>query len=309
MSSRSDPLGTTRPGRIEFALLAAICLAWGTSYMFTKIAVGTLTPLTLIAARTLVASVAMIVLARAQGGIRLSPHDLPMLVVLGLASGTIPLLLIATSVSYVDSSVTATAMALVPVIAAFYATLGGESTSLRNVAGLAMGFCGIVVLFGPEALLAFGDSARGAFAALGAALIFAGSLFLARRARHLESLTDATVSQIVSAVFAMGLALAIDGWPAAMPPGRVVAAVTVLGLFNTAAANLLLFVLLARAGARFTSFNNYLVPPVAVFCGSVFLGEPVGLASFAGAGLVLAGVMVATLSRSPALPAGARPKE
>ncbi len=308
MSSKTDPSGTTGPGRVEFALLAAISLAWGTSYMFTKIAVGALPPLTLIAARTLIASVAMIVLASVQGGIRLERRDLPVLVLLALASGVMPLTLIAVSVSYVDSSVTATAMALVPVIAAFYASLGGQVPSLRNIVGLAMGFGGIVVLFGPDALLSLGDSARGAMAALGAALIFAGSLFLARRVRHRDALTVATVSQIVSAVFAISLAAAVDGWPPAMPPGRVIAAVTMLGIFNTAAANLLMFMLLARAGATFTSLNNYLVPTVAVFCGTVFLGEPVSLSSFAGAALVLAGVMVATLSWPPVAGTGAAPK-
>ena len=78
----------------------------------------------------------------------------------------------------------------------------------------------------------------------------------------------------------------------------------VLALFNTAAANLLVFALIARTGPAFTSYNNYLVPAVAVACGSLFLGEAFTIQSAVGVALVLAGVAVSTVSRRapPALP-------
>jgi drug/metabolite transporter (DMT)-like permease len=48
------------PGATEYALLAGISLAWGTSYMFTKIAVAAVPPLTLIAVRTVIAAASML---------------------------------------------------------------------------------------------------------------------------------------------------------------------------------------------------------------------------------------------------------
>jgi hypothetical protein len=45
----STNAGASSPGAAEFALLAGVSLAWGTSYMFTKIAVGAIPPVTLIA--------------------------------------------------------------------------------------------------------------------------------------------------------------------------------------------------------------------------------------------------------------------
>lgn len=299
MSSRQSETGQGRPGPIEFALLGAISLAWGSSYMFTKIAVTALPPVSLVAGRTVLAALVMAAVAIVRGGVRLPRSEWPVFAVVGIASGALPLILIATSVSYVNSSVTATAMALVPLWAGVLAAALGQRPSPRSIVGLLLGFAGILVLFGPQALAALGDSARGALAALAASLVFASSLFLSRRVRHRDIMTVATVTQGFSAAFAVAVALLIDGWPAAIPPPPVIGAVVVLGIANTAVANLLLFILLARAGAGFTSLNNYLVPTVALACGALFLGERLTAGAIAGAGIILLGVAVATLPSWP----------
>ena len=65
------------PGAAEFALLATLSLAWGTSYMFTKIAVAAVSPVTLIAVRTVIASVVMLgVLAARRRWPRLTRRDI-----------------------------------------------------------------------------------------------------------------------------------------------------------------------------------------------------------------------------------------
>ena len=53
-----------------------------------------------------------------------------------------------------------------------------------------------------------------------------------------------------------------------------------------------MFALLPRAGPAFTSYNNYLVPAVAVACGAIFLGEALKLRSMTGVVLVLCGVAI-----------------
>lgn len=310
MSSRQSQTGQEKPGQekpgpIEFALLGGISLAWGSSYMFTKIAVTALPPVSLVAGRTVLAAAVMAAVAITRGGVRLPWHELPVFAVVGIASGALPLILIATSVSYVDSSVTATAMALVPLWAGVLAAVLGQRPTPRSIIGLTLGFAGILVLFGPRALAALGDSTRGALAALAASLVFSSSLFLSRRVRHRDILTVATVTQAISALFAVIVALLVDGVPTAVPSASVLGAVAVLGIANTALANLLLFILLARAGAGFTSLNNYLVPTVAVACGALFLGERLSATSISGAGLILLGVAVATL---PAIPWRSGPK-
>lgn len=292
------------PGATEFALLAALSLAWGTSYMFTKIAVAAVSPVTLIAVRAVVASVVMLGVMSARGGWpRMTRRDVGAFALVGLLSNAAPLCLIAVSVSYVHSSVTATTMSMVPLLTAVFAGFRGERPSLRVVLGIAVGLLGVAVLYGPEAFATFGDSARGLVAALSASVIFAVSLFTAVLVARHEPVAVATFSLISAAIWSTLAAFVIDDPIASLPGTGVLAAVGVLALWNTAGASLLLFALLPRAGPAFTSYNNYLVPAVAVACGAIFLGEVLTVRSVAGVVLVLCGVAICTLRRRPAVPA------
>lgn len=287
------------PGAAEYLLLAGVSLAWGTSYMFTKVAVEQIPPVTLVALRLVIAAVVIVIVATMRG-LRLPPRrDIAAFGAIGLLSNAAPLSLIAISVSHVDSSVTAITMALVPLITACLAVFAGSRPSLRSVAGIAIGLVGVFVLFGPKAFSSFGDSTRALIAAVAAALVFSVSLFAVRRVRHLDPLLVTALSLTSATIWAVPLALYLEGVPAAWPSPAAVGSVTVLGIWNTAASSLLMFALLRRAGPTFTSYNNQLVPMVAVVCGTLFLGEALTAASIAGVVLVLVGVALSTARFGP----------
>jgi drug/metabolite transporter (DMT)-like permease len=174
---------------------------------------------------------------------------------------------------------------------------------MRNIVGIVVGVAGIVILFGPQALASFGDSALGAMAAIAASFIFAGSLFVSSLVRRHHPLLVASCSLSFAALWTVPLALFHDGLPDALPGMKVAASILVLSLFNTAAASLFVFALVARAGPAFTALNNYLVPAVAVACGTIFLHEPLTVQKVAGALTVLAGVAISSINRKPAVPA------
>ena len=72
-----------------------------------------------------------------------------------------------------------------------------------------------------------------------------------------------------------------------------------LGVVGTAAAYLLYFALIAGAGAAYTSLVTYLVPPVALAYGALFLNERVGAAALAGLVLIFGGVALGTRASRP----------
>lgn len=297
------------PGPVEYALLLGIGLSWGTSYMFTKIAVAAVPPVTLVAARAVIAATVMLALmaARRQRA-RLAGRDIAAFTLVGLMATAAPLCLIALSVAHVHSSVTATTLSLVPLITAFLAVFRGEYPTARNILGIVVGLAGVAVLFGPDAFASFGDSARGLVAAIGAAVIFAGSLFVMAMVKHHDPVTVTALSLVSGALWTIPVALLVDGVPQAWPSAGIAGAVVVLGLWNTAMTSLLMFALVPRAGPAFTSYNNYLVPAVAVICGTIFLGEPLTVQSVAGVVLVLAGVAISTLRRRVPTPSAALPQ-
>jgi drug/metabolite transporter (DMT)-like permease len=297
-SSRGVGARFIEPGAREFILLGFISLAWGTSYMFTKVAIAELPPLTLVTIRVAIAALVMLGVQSVRGGWpRLSLRDLSAFAFVGLVAIALPLCLIAVSVSYVDSSVPAVTMALVPLITACFGILQNEYPDWRTVAGILVGLAGILVLFGPDAFTSFGASARGLLAAGGAAVLFSASLFSMALVRRHNSLAVATILLVFAALWMFPIALVVDGGLPHWPSHIAIGAILALAVFNTAAANLMLFTLVARAGPAFTSYNNYLVPAVAVVCGVLVLGEALTLRAATGVVLVLAGVAISTLRR------------
>jgi len=63
---------------------------------------------------------------------------------------------------------------------------------------------------------------------------------------------------------------------------------------GTAIAYLLFFGLITGAGAAYTSLGTYLIPPIALAYGAVFLDERFGAAAFGGLALILCGVALGT---------------
>ena len=72
-------------------------------------------------------------------------------------------------------------------------------------------------------------------------------------------------------------------------------AVAGLGIFSTAAASLVYFRLVARAGPGFISQLNYLIPVWAVVIGALFLDEQPQMNHLYALALILGGILVTQL--------------
>ena len=82
--------------------------------------------------------------------------------------------------------------------------------------------------------------------------------------------------------------------PGHLPGWKPIGSVIVLGVIGTAAAYLLFFTIIAGAGAAYASLVTYLVPPVALAYGALFLDEGIGVAALVGLVLIFAGVALGT---------------
>jgi drug/metabolite transporter (DMT)-like permease len=155
--------------------------------------------------------------------------------------------------------------------------------------GLFVGFVGVALLVGAQPhgkLLA-------ALAVVAMALCYAiGALLAGRHLRGTSPLVVALASTAVSTVAA--LPAGIVQAPSRMWHGETIAAILVLGFVGTAVAYVLFFALIQRAGANYATLVTFLVPPIALAYGAVFLGESFGLTAFVSLALILGGVALAT---------------
>jgi drug/metabolite transporter (DMT)-like permease len=151
------------------------------------------------------------------------------------------------------------------------------------------------VLIGPETLLGLADQGLafwGQLAIIGSTICYGLHTATTRLVRTVSSQELATATLALGAVIAVPAALTLSPDGLLQASLRSLVALLVLGTFQTALASLVLYGLLARAGASFTAMCNYLIPVFAVVLGALWLGEQVTPQIIAGSVLVLGGIAV-----------------
>jgi len=161
--------------------------------------------------------------------------------------------------------------------------------------GVVLGTIGVIVLVGPETLTGLGGQLVFQLAVLIAAVCYAISSLVARNLRDQPRVGSAAVILTFAAVMLTPFALFVDqpwnmGWDV---DGAL--SILYLGIFPTGIAMFLILYLIARAGASFVVFNNYLVPAVGVMIGFLVLHEVPKPTSVIALGVILAGIAVSQL--------------
>ena len=295
ISPDAPALRFTRQMRRPIVILTLLAFIWGASFMLIKIADRELTPATLILGRLASAALLLAAIALVRLGPRQTLAEIRRawgwLVVVGLVNTAVPFWLLSWGETRLDSGLASIIQGAVPIFNALlaFAFFREERVGGLRLVGLFIGFVGVALLVGAQPqgkLLA-------ALAVVAMALCYAiGALIAGRHLRTTPPLVVALASTAVStiAVLPVGVIQA----PAGMWHGETIAAILVLGFVGTAIAYLLFFELIQRAGANYATLVTYLVPPIALAYGAIFLGESFGLTAFAALALILVGVALAT---------------
>lgn len=287
---------------IAYALLLALAAIWGASFLFIKIAVATIPPLTLVAGRLALAAAGLLAYLWMTG--RRLPRE-PALwghfAVVAVFGNLVPFALISWGETAIDSGLAAILMAIMPLstlLLSHVFTLDERLTAPR-IAGVACGLAGVVVLVGPEALLKLGDDAWRQLAVAGAAFCYASAAVAARRLPAVSPVSRGTAVLLCAGVQILPVVLWVDRPWTLAPSWESILSVAYLGVFPTALATILLFFLLSLRGATYIALNNYLIPVLGVFWGALFLGEQVTARALIALALILAGIVIASLKTKP----------
>jgi drug/metabolite transporter (DMT)-like permease len=276
-------------------MLVVLALIWGSSFMFIKVAVRELDPATLILGRCALATLTLAVVVPVAIGGHAMWHELRThrlwLAIVGLLNTAVPFWLLSWGETRIDSGLASIIQASVPIFNALlaFAFFHDQRVTRRMLGGVAVGFVGVALLVGaqPHAKV------LGALAVVAMATCYAGGGLLTRR--HLADAKAEVVALGTSAVAALAvLPFGVAQAPGHVPGWKALASVAVLGIVGTAVAYLLFFTIIAGAGAAYASLVTYLVPPVALAYGAIFLGERVGLTGLGGLALIFAAVTFGT---------------
>jgi drug/metabolite transporter (DMT)-like permease len=270
----------------DWLLLVALSMLWGASFFFGKIALLELPPLTVALGRVAIAAAILVVLARITGTVL--PADMaawrPYLL-MGLLNNVIPFGLIFWGQTHIPSGLAAILNATTPlftVLVAHIATADEKLTAAR-VSGVIFGFCGVVVMIGPDMLRQLGADIAAQFACLLAAISYAIAGVYGRRFRNEPPLRVAAGQLVASSIILAPLALVLDQpWTLPWPSASAWAALVALASLSTALGYLIYFRLLARAGATNVLLVTFLIPVSAILLGTLILGEQLAVRHIVG---------------------------
>jgi drug/metabolite transporter (DMT)-like permease len=281
-----------RMGPLEWALLGILSVIWGGSFFFVGVAVTGLPPLTIVLLRVGLAALVL------HGVVRVLGQRLPRdrgtwgaIFLLALLNNLIPFGLIAWGQTHIASGLASILNATTPLFGVIFAHFwtADEGLSRGRLAGVALGFAGVVVLLGPEVLRGLGTDLLAQVAVLGAAACYAMASVYGRRfgRQGLAPILLATCQVTASTLMLLPVALAVDRpWRLPFPGTGVLAAVIALALLSTACAYILYFRILASSGATNILLVTFLIPVSAILLGVTFLGERLEGRHFAGMGLI-----------------------
>lgn len=280
----------------DWLLLFALVAMWGSSFMFNRIAVSGVPPLTVVAGRIGIGALVLLALVWASGRRLPRPgRDWWPYGVVALIGNAIPFYLITWGQQVVESALAGILMAFMPLATLVLAhfLIAGEHMTRQRAAGFAGGFCGIVLLMGPAALAGLGGEALrivSQLAVLGGALCYALQSVLTRLIIKGDVIVAAACTLLVASLIALPAALWLDRPWQLEARAASLAAVAWLGVVPTALATVLYFQLIRSAGPSFMSLVNYLSPGVAVLLGLWVLGEHPPATAYFGLALILAGI-------------------
>ena len=282
---------------IAFSIL---CAVWGSSYLFIRISVESISPLALVALRLSIGALTILTLvAMRRASLSVSGRQLGTIAIAGTINSASPFLLISWGETAVPSGLASVLNSTTPIFALLLAgaILKDEPITRLRLAGVIVGFAGVVLLLGKD--LSNGTHLSGVLgqAAIVAASVCyaAGAVFVRKVLRGVPSMTIATYVLLVSAAEAVTLSLVFSPPPLTSMPPRVWFAVAWLGMLGSGFAFACAYFVLEHWGASRYTLLTYVLPVIGLTLGVIFLHETLDWHIVAGSSLVLMGILLASM--------------
>lgn len=285
---------------IDWGQLVAVSMIFGSAFLWIALALRSISPGTLSFGRVVMGAAAVSVLPAARCAIR--RVDWPRLGLASFFGIAAPVFLFALAEERIPSALAGMLVSAIPIMTAAVAAIETRTWPRRTrLAGLAVGFVGIVLLVAPD-LSSGGAEAVGVVMVLTAVMAYAiASTLYAPLQQTYGALRVTLWVLILSAV--MLLPLGVLGLSDSSIEPLSTTALVILGVVGTGVVGVLYVGLVGRVGAVRSSIAGYLIPIVALLLGVVFLSEQIEWVQAGGVVVALAGGYV--MSRSADDPATA----
>jgi drug/metabolite transporter (DMT)-like permease len=291
----------------DYVRLFVLAAIWGGSFIFMRVLAPVLGPIPTAALRVLLGGGMLLLWFRVR---RFDPQwrvHRRHYMIIGAVNSSIPFSLFAFAALHVPAGYSAILNSTAPMFGALFAALWlAEPLTTRKLAGLALGFCGVIVVAWRGAGALTPMVLLSALACLTAALCYGLSgVYVRKFARGVPALGIAGCSQICAGLLLLpGLLFVPAGLEFSRP---VIVSLLGLGLLCSGVAYVFYYRLMTDIGPTRTLTVTFLVPIFGVRWGAIFLGEQITLITLTGGILIIAGTFLTVASVRLSTVSGPRP--
>lgn len=305
-SSASSGLALSTPSRSALILaFAAIYLIWGSTYLGIRVAIESMPPFLMAAARFILAGSILFAFAKIRG----SPWPTLHQWVANAVIGTLLLLggngLVVWAELTIPSGVTALLVGVGPlfIVLTEWAWPGGTRPTAITMSALLLGFVGMAWLAAPwETTAGGGLDPRGVIAVLGACFFWALGSIYSRHAKHGADAFLASSLQMLGGGAALAIVALVHGDfgqldLATITPDAWTAFVYLISIGSLVGFSTFVWLMKHSTPARVATYA-YVNPVVAVFLGWLVRHEPITTRTLVASAIIIAAVVIITTEKS-----------
>jgi len=284
--------------RLAYLAFVTVCLVWGTTYLAITVALETVPVLLLAGLRWMSAGMLLCGIVLASGR-RLPARRLwGPLILLGFLMNIVGNGFVVWAQQYVPSGLTAVLIAITPFWSALIERLlpNGDRFSRKALAGLTIGFAGIVVLVWPS-MTQGGTSGRAFILGVIAIQIACvgwviGTSYAKRHELGDDPFPSTALQMVFSGIMLLTLATIQGQWSLLTFTPRTLAAMAYLSIAGSLVAYSAYIYAIQHLPLSTVSLYAYINPIIAVALGTALLGEPLSPRIVLAAALVLIGTWI-----------------
>lgn len=279
-----------------WAELFLLGLIWGASFLAIRIALDEVPVVTTVLHRTGWAMLVLWGYVIWRGlPVPKSPRVWGAFLLMGLLNNVIPFGLMAWGQLYIEVGLTSILNACTAVFGVLVAALvfADERLTLQKTVGVGLGFAGVVVVIGPDALISFDLRSAAQLAVVAGTFSYACAGAWARWSLGALHPAVAAAGMLTGAtLFLLPATLIIDGPPALNLGGTTWLAIFYMSVIATAGAYLLYYRVLTMAGSGNLLLVTLVIPPVSILLGALVRAEKLPPTVFAGFALLTLGLLI-----------------
>ncbi|WP_041418905.1 DMT family transporter [Simkania negevensis] len=282
----------------KLILIILLSCCSGPSYLFIKVGVKTIPPMTLVFFRVFIAALTLFTLLKLQRKKLWSYRKhAKHFFVMGCITCVLPFFLIMTSEKTISSSLAGLLNGSVPIFAGVLAhfTLPNDRLSVQKTIGILLGIIGLAFVLVPSLEQSYRDTQGTLMVILASVAYGVGIVYSKKYLQGLPSLIASTWQLIMASLVALPLCFLLEK-PLIVPLVGFEAIASVLGLawIGSALAFIFYYRLIEVADPSYLSYSTLLAPLIALALGVWILGEHLTWNAYVGGALILSGLGITT---------------